>query len=46
MIVFVDLAHERLPLFATQFHPELYDQAHPDGKRVLENFFRLADIID
>jgi GMP synthase (glutamine-hydrolysing) len=39
------LAHEQLPLFGTQFHPERYDDAHPDGRRLLENFFRLAGII-
>ncbi len=38
------LAHESLPLFGTQFHPEQYDDAHPDGRRLLENFFRLAGI--
>ena len=36
------IAHESAPLFGTQFHPELYDGAHPDGRRVLENFFKLA----
>ncbi len=35
---------ERLPLFGTQFHPEQYDDAHPAGRRLLENFFRLAGI--
>ncbi len=38
------LAHEQLPLFGTQFHPERYDDAHADGRRLLENFFRLAGI--
>ncbi|MBD0290683.1 MAG: gamma-glutamyl-gamma-aminobutyrate hydrolase family protein [Thermoleophilia bacterium] len=28
--------------WGTQFHPERSDPAHPDGKRVLRNFFRLA----
>ncbi len=37
-------AHPDLPLFGTQFHPEAYDDAHPDGRRLLENFFRLAGI--
>ncbi len=37
-------AHERLPLFGTQFHPEHYDEAHLAGRKVLENFFRLAGI--
>ena len=35
-------AHDTLPLYGAQFHPEHYDDAHPDGRRVLENFFRLA----
>jgi GMP synthase-like glutamine amidotransferase len=38
------MAHEQLPLFGTQFHPEQYDEAHPDGRRLLQNFFRLAGI--
>jgi GMP synthase-like glutamine amidotransferase len=38
------LAHERLPVFATQFHPEQYDDEHPDGRRFLENFFRFTGI--
>ena len=38
------LAHQDLPLFGTQFHPEQYDDAHPDGRRLLENFFGLAGI--
>ncbi len=28
--------------WGTQFHPELFDAEHPDGRRVLANFFRLA----
>jgi GMP synthase (glutamine-hydrolysing) len=28
--------------WGTQFHPEQYDADHPDGRRVLANFFRLA----
>ncbi|HEV7745914.1 MAG TPA: gamma-glutamyl-gamma-aminobutyrate hydrolase family protein [Pyrinomonadaceae bacterium] len=26
------------PLFGVQFHPELFDDAHPDGRKVIENF--------
>ena len=40
------MAHEQLPLFGTQFHPERYDDAHPDGRKLIENFFRLAGIRD
>jgi GMP synthase (glutamine-hydrolysing) len=28
--------------WGTQFHPERYDGLHPDGKRILESFVRLA----
>lgn len=38
------LAHDHLPLFATQFHPELYDADHPAGAQLLSNFFRLAGL--
>lgn len=30
------------PVYATQFHPEAWDDAHPDGRRFLENFFRVV----
>ena len=30
------------PVYGTQFHPECYDDAHPDGRRLLQNFFRIA----
>jgi GMP synthase-like glutamine amidotransferase len=39
------LAHEHLPLYATQFHPEFFDEKHPDGRIFLANFFRLAGIL-
>ena len=35
------MQHTERPLFGVQFHPELFDDAHPDGRRVLENFLRL-----
>jgi GMP synthase (glutamine-hydrolysing) len=28
--------------WGTQFHPECFDEAHPAGRRVLQNFFELA----
>ena len=37
-------AHESKPLYATQFHPERWDDDHTDGRKFLENFFRLAGI--
>jgi GMP synthase-like glutamine amidotransferase len=36
------LAHASAPLFGTQFHPEAYDEEHPDGRKVLENFLALT----
>jgi GMP synthase-like glutamine amidotransferase len=30
------------PVYGTQFHPERYDDDHPDGRTLLANFFRLA----
>jgi GMP synthase-like glutamine amidotransferase len=36
------MRHERLPLRSVQFHPEGYTDYYPDGKRVLENFFKWA----
>ncbi len=38
------IAHETKPLFGTQFHPEQFTDDHADGRRLLENFFRLAGI--
>jgi len=36
------IAHKRAPVFGVQFHPERYDDAYPDGRIILANFFRLA----
>ncbi|MDY7041543.1 MAG: hypothetical protein SVX38_11835 [Chloroflexota bacterium] len=38
------IVHEDGPLFGTQFHPEQYDDEHQDGRRILQNFFRLAGL--
>ena len=35
------MQHTSLPLFGVQFHPELFDQEHPDGRIILENFLQL-----
>lgn len=35
------MQHERRPVFGVQFHPELFDDEHPDGKHILENFLQL-----
>jgi GMP synthase (glutamine-hydrolysing) len=32
------MQHTSLPLFGVQFHPELFDEEHPHGRTVLENF--------
>jgi GMP synthase (glutamine-hydrolysing) len=29
---------DRRPRFGVQFHPELFDDEHPEGRRILENF--------
>ncbi|MBI1881032.1 MAG: gamma-glutamyl-gamma-aminobutyrate hydrolase family protein [Chloroflexi bacterium] len=36
------IAHRDRPIFGVQFHPEEYDEAHPDGRRVLENFLKMV----
>ena len=35
------MQHTERPLFGVQFHPELFDDDHPDGQRILENFLEL-----
>jgi len=35
------MQHISRPLFGVQFHPELFDEEHPDGRRILENFLGL-----
>ena len=34
------IAHRTLPLFGTQFHTEQYNNENPDGRKILENFFK------
>lgn len=36
------IKHPQHPIYGTQFHPEASDLEHPDGFRLLENFFRIA----
>ncbi len=38
------IAHESLPLYSTQFHPEQYEADYPAGRQFLANFFELAGI--
>ncbi len=35
------MRHRTRPIYGVQFHPEHYDAAHPHGRRLLANFFRL-----
>lgn len=35
------MEHVDRPLFGVQFHPELFDGEHPDGRKVLENFLEM-----
>ena len=35
------MQHEERPLFGVQFHPELFDDEHPEGRQILENFLAL-----
>lgn len=35
------MEHMDRPLFGVQFHPELFDGEHPDGRKVLENFLEV-----
>lgn len=35
------MRHVSRPLFSVQFHPELFDEEHPQGKAILENFLAL-----
>jgi GMP synthase (glutamine-hydrolysing) A subunit len=35
------MEHTQRPLFGVQFHPELFDDTHPDGQQVLRNFLTM-----
>jgi len=35
------MQHNTRPLFSVQFHPELFDEQHPHGKLIVENFLNL-----
>jgi GMP synthase (glutamine-hydrolysing) A subunit len=37
------IAHGERPWWGTQFHPESYRSANPDGERILRTFFELVD---
>ncbi|MBI5820801.1 MAG: hypothetical protein HZA88_17675 [Verrucomicrobia bacterium] len=38
------IKHRDRPVYGTQFHPEIYDDEHPHGKLLLQNFFRIAGV--
>ncbi len=38
------MRHRERPVYGTQFHPEGYTEDYPDGRGILENFFRLAEV--
>ncbi|HEY0544336.1 MAG TPA: gamma-glutamyl-gamma-aminobutyrate hydrolase family protein [Pyrinomonadaceae bacterium] len=35
------MQHTTRPLYGVQFHPELFDEEHTDGRRIVENFLEL-----
>jgi len=35
------MQHTFRPLFSVQFHPELFDEEHPHGQTILENFLNI-----
>jgi len=35
------MQHTERPLFGVQFHPELFNGDHPDGRQVMENFLEM-----
>lgn len=39
------IKHKTRLLYGTQFHPEHFDAAHPDGEKILQNFFKIAGIL-
>lgn len=36
------MKNSKSPIYGVQFHPERFDQEHPAGRMILENFFKLA----
>ncbi|MCX7994663.1 MAG: gamma-glutamyl-gamma-aminobutyrate hydrolase family protein [candidate division WOR-3 bacterium] len=36
------IRHRVLPIYGVQFHPERFDDKHPAGEIILENFFKIA----
>ena len=38
------IKHKSKPLYGIQFHPEVHDAQNPHGKRLLENFLKMAGL--
>ncbi len=38
------MQHNGRPVFGVQFHPELFDEEHPEGRQILENFLSTSKI--
>jgi len=36
------MKHSTRLVYGVQFHPNVYDDGHPDGKRILDNFIRIS----
>lgn len=36
------MQHVSRPVYSVQFHPELFDEEHPHGRRIMENFLELS----
>ena len=37
------MQHDQRPVFGVQFHPELFDEEHPEGRQILENFLATSN---
>ncbi len=40
------MRHKDRPIYGTQFHPEAWTEEYEDGKKFMQNFFRIAGLID
>jgi GMP synthase (glutamine-hydrolysing) len=36
------IAHETRPIYGVQFHPERFDDNHPHGRSIVQNFVKMA----
>jgi len=37
------MKHESYPMYGVQFHPHIFSDQYPHGRKILENFFRIAN---